>query len=61
MTLDVQDPAPVKVEDDPLPYREQFMYLGSTARRNGAAGSEISNRIRKARNAFRILNHVSKS
>ena len=33
MTLNVQDPAPVlKVEKDPLPYTDQFTYLGSTVR-----------------------------
>ena len=51
MTLNVQDSAPVKVEDDPLPYTEQFTYLGSTVKQNGGAGSDISNRIGKARNA----------
>ena len=29
MTLNVQDPAQVKGEDDTLPYTEQFTYLGS--------------------------------
>ena len=57
----VQDPAPVKVDNNPLPYTEQFTYLGSTIRHNGGAGSDISNRIGKARNAFRILNPMWKS
>ena len=35
MTLDVQDPAPVKVEDDPLPYTEQFTYFGCTVIQDG--------------------------
>ena len=61
MTLNVQNPAPVKVEEDPLPYTDQFTYLGSTVRHDGGAGSDIINRIGKARNAFRMLNPVWKS
>ena len=60
MTLNVQDPAPVKLEEDLLPYTEQFTYLGSTVRHNGGAESDISNRIGKARNAFRMLKSVWK-
>ena len=61
MTLNVQDPAPVKVEEDPLPYADQFTYLGSSVRHDGGAGSNIINRIGKARNAFRMLSPVWKS
>ena len=61
MTLNVQDPAPEKVEEDPLPYTDQFTYLGSTVRHDGGAGSDIINRIGKARNAFRMLSPVWKS
>ena len=61
MTPNVQDPALVKVEEDPLPYTDQFTYLGSTVRHDGGAGSDISNRIGKARNAFRMLSPVWKS
>ena len=61
MTLNVQYPAPVKVDEDTLPYTDQFTYLGSTARNDGGAGSDIINRIGKARNAFRILSPVWKS
>ena len=32
VTLNVQDPAPVKVADNPLPHTEQYTYLGSTVR-----------------------------
>ena len=60
ITLNVQSPAPVKVEEDPLPYTEQFTYLGSTVRHDGGAGKDISNRIGKARNAFRTLGPVWK-
>ena len=55
MTLNVQNPAPVKVDEDPLPYTDQFTYLGSTVRHDGGAG------IGKARNAFRMLSPVWKS
>ena len=61
MTLNVQNPAPVKVEEDPLPYTDQLTYLGSTVRHDGGAGSDIINRIGKARNAFRMLSPVWKS
>ena len=61
ITLNVQDPTPVKVEEDPLPYTEQFTYLGSTVRHDGGTGSDIINRIGKARNAFRMLSPVWKS
>ena len=61
MTLNVQDPAPVKVEEDPLPYTDQFTYLGSTVRHDAGAGSDIINRIGKARNALRMLSPVWKS
>ena len=58
MTLKVQDPAPIKVEDDPLPYTEQFTDLDSTVSRDGGARSDIINRIGKTRKAFRMLNPV---
>ena len=61
MTRNVQNPAPVKVEEDPLHYTDQFTYLGSTVRHDGGAGSDIINRIGKARNAFRMLSPVWKS
>ena len=61
MTLNVQDPSPVKVEDDPLPYTEQTTYLGSAVRHDGGAGGDISNRIGKARNAFRMVKLLRKS
>ena len=61
MTQNVQDFAPVKVECDPLLYTGRFTYLGSTVRHDGGAGSDIHNRIGKARNAFRMLNPLWKS
>ena len=32
MTLNIQDPAPVKLEEDPLPYTDQFTYHVITVR-----------------------------
>ena len=61
MTLNVRNPVPVKVDEDPLPYKDQFTYLVSTVRNDGGAGSDIINRIGKARNAFSILSPVWKS
>ena len=62
MTLNVQNPAPVKVEEDPLPYTDNsHNYLSGTVRHDGGAGSAISNRIGKTRNAFRMLSPVWKS
>ena len=61
MTLNIQNPAPVKVEEEPLPYTDQFTYFGSTVRHDGGAESDIINRIGKARNAFRMLIPVWKS
>ena len=61
MTLNVQNPASVKVEEDALPKTDQFTYLSSTVRHDGGAESDIINRIGKARNAFRMLSPVWKS
>ena len=44
-----------------LPTTEEFTYLGSTVKDDGGAGSDIRNRLNKARNAFRMLNNVWKS
>ena len=52
MTLNVQYPARVKVEEDPLTYTDQFTYLDSTLRHDGGVGSDIINRIGKARKGF---------
>ena len=45
MTLNIQDPAPVKLEEDPLPYTDQFTYHVITVRHDAGAGSDIINRI----------------
>ena len=61
MMLNVSNPSPVKVNGEDLQTTEEFTYLGSTVRYDGGAGSDIRNRIKKARNAFRMLNNVWKS
>ena len=61
MLLNVQNPAPVIVNGEELTTTEEFTYLGSTVRHDGGAGSDIKNRLNKARNAFRMLNNVWKS
>ena len=61
MMLNVSNPSPVKVYGEDLQTTEEFTYLGSTVRHDGGAGSDIRNRLNKARNAFRMLNNVWKS
>ena len=61
MMLNVPNPSPVKVNGEDLPTTEEFTYLSSTVRHDGGAGSDIRNRLNKARNAFRMLNNVWKS
>ena len=58
--LNVPNPSPVKVNRD-LPTTEEFTYLFSTVRHDGGAASNIRNHLNKARNAFRLLNHMWKS
>ena len=57
MMLNVSNPSPVKVNGEDLQTTEKFTYLGSTVRHDGGAGSDIRNRLNRARNAFRILNN----
>ena len=59
--LNVSYPSPVKVNGEDLQTTEEFTYLGSTVRHDGGAGSDIRNRLNKARNAFRMLNNMWKS
>ena len=61
MVLHVPNPSPVKVNGEDLPTTEEFIYHGDTVRHDGGAGSDISNRLDNARNAFRMLNNVWKS
>ena len=59
--LNVSNPSPVTVNGEDLSTTEEFTYLGSTVRHDGGAGSDIKNRLSKARNAFRMMNNVWKS
>ena len=61
MLLNVQNPSPISVNGEDLATTEEFTYLGSTVRHDGGAGSDIRNRLNKARNTFRMLNNVWKS
>ena len=61
MMLNVSNPLPVTINGEDLTTTEEFTYLGSTVRHDGGAGSDIKNRLSKARNAFRMLNNVWKS
>ena len=61
MMLNVSNPLPVTINEEELTTTEEFTYLGSTVRHDGGAGSDIKNRLSKARNAFRMLNNVWKS
>lgn len=58
MTLNTPNSSPVQVEGTDLPTTEEFIYLGSTVRHDGGAGSEIKNCLSKARKAFSVLNNV---
>ena len=58
MLLNVSNPRPVQVNGKNLPTTEELTYLGSTERHDGGAGSDIKNRLKKARNAFRMHNNV---
>ena len=61
MMLNVSNPLPIKVNGEELLTTEDFTYLGSTVRYDGGAGSNIKNRLSKARNVFRMLNNVWQS
>ena len=56
MTLNIPNPLPVQVNREDLPTTEESIYLGSTVRHNVGAGSDVRNHLRKARNAFKMLN-----
>ena len=61
MMPNVSKPLPIKVNGEDLPTTEEFTYLGSTVRDDGGAGSDIKNRLNKARNAFKMLDNVWQS
>ena len=55
------NPSLVQVNRENLQTTEEFTYLGSAVRHDGGEGSDIRNRLNKARNAFRMLKNVWKS
>ena len=61
MTLNTNNPNPVKLGNDDLQYVDRFTYLGSIITTKGGADEDIKNRLNKARNAFRMLNSVWRS
>ena len=61
MTLNVNVPAPVLLDDQALPSTETSTYLGSIVRQDGGTNEDIQSRLSKARNAFRSLNAVWRS
>ena len=61
MTLNVNVPAPVLLEDQALPSIQTFTYLRSVVRQGGGTNEDIQSRLREARNTFRSLNAVWRS
>ena len=61
MTLNVNAPAPILLDDQALPSTETFTYLGSVVRQDRGTTEDIHSRLHKARNAFRSLNAVCRS
>ena len=61
MTLNVNVPAPVLLDDQALPSTETSTYLGSIVRQDGGTNEDIQSRLSKARNTFRSLNAVWRS
>ena len=58
VTLNVNTPAPVLLDDQALPSAETFTHLGSVVRQDGGTNKDIQRRLSKARNSFRSLNAV---
>ncbi|KAL0187117.1 hypothetical protein M9458_018787, partial [Cirrhinus mrigala] len=61
MILNIDSPAPVKVDGKELPTTKSFTYLGSIVRQDGGAGNDIQSRLNKARTVFMTLNNVWRS
>ena len=61
MTLNVNAPAPVLLDDQALTSTETLTYLGSVVRQDGGTNKDIQSRLSKARNAFRSPNAVWRS
>ena len=61
LTLKVNAPSPVLLDDRALPSTETFTCLGSVVRLDGGANEDIQSRLSRTRNAFRTLNAVWRS
>ena len=61
MLPNVSNPKSIQVNGVDLPTTEEFIYLGGVVRHDGGAGSDIKNRLNKARNAFSMLNNMYSS
>ena len=61
VTLNVNAPDPVLLDDQALPSTETFTYPGSIVRLDGGTNNDSQSRLSKARNAFRSLNAVWRS
>ncbi|XP_061188858.1 uncharacterized protein LOC133197034 [Saccostrea echinata] len=61
MTLNVNNPQAVKVENHILPCTNTFTYLGSKVTTDGGAETDIKERLSKARAAFNNLHTVWRS
>lgn len=61
MTLNVNNPQGIKMDNHILPFTNNFTYLGSIVTTDGGADRDIQQRLAKARAAFKNLQAVWKS
>ena len=61
MALNIDTPAPVKVNGTDLPKSEKFTYLGSIIKPEGGTKEDIHSRLGKARNVFRSMSNIWRS
>ena len=61
MTINANNNSSVKIEGHELPTTKSFTYLGSIVESDGDAGSDIQNRLGKARAAFQSMNKIWRS
>ena len=61
MTLNVNRPAPVQVNEENLRQSESFTYLGSIIKPEGGTKEDIHSRLGKARGVFREMGNIWRS
>ncbi|XP_061181199.1 uncharacterized protein LOC133189822 [Saccostrea echinata] len=61
MTLNVELPAPAKVNGEELCQTDNFIYLGSIIKPEGGTKEDIHSRLDKARGVFREMNNIWRS